>query len=432
MQSKLTLAASAAALTLAAGVAAQNCYDTQHRCFSFGPPLDLGIGKPDAGGADGDKPDANKIDTGGALDLKSLKLSAEGDIRLRVRSGETRSGYPYSGTADQQATRARIRLRYQATEKVQAVVEFNFSETWAGSQSYSDALAGQDYNGVSQFYIEANDMLGFEDKWRIGRSEYVLGNGLILGSCDYLQRPGTFTGAWVSRQFAGHDLELFAFDDYGPLQATHPGVRYFGGTASINLGDCCGDILTAIKPYYMVGSHDGDETTGGNKSEDDSWLGVDLHGTLPGDIQWFAEWAERFVNAGEDRMAWRATLSKQVQIFNGVLDKLSLQHTDADGKMDVGNPADFNSAGLLHQYGGAWRSNMSTTQLGARLLPGRDVNVDLNFLAMDRRGTAAQLGDYEADIILGRQFASGVYLSGGYGIDNDRRQVGFLQLTLNF
>jgi hypothetical protein len=403
-------AVSAALLSLAATATAQNCYDSQHRCFTFGPPPSADVGT---------------VDTGGVLDLRSKKLTIEGDIRMRARMAETRDGHPYA-TADQQATRARIRMRYQATEKIQAFAEFNFSETWAGSESYSDALAGEDFNGVSQFYLEANDMFGFEDKWRIGRSEYILGNGLILGSCDFLQRPGTFTGVWFSRDIAGHNFELFAFDDYGPLQATHPGTRYAGGTGSINFGDCCDGILKAVKPYVMVGTGDGDQDS------EDTWVGIDALGMAPAEIQWNAEWAHRFVDGGKDRMAWRVSAVKKVALCNGVLDSISLQHSDADGKMDVGNPADFNSAGLLHQYGGAWRSDMQTTQLGVKLLPGLDIDLDLNFLALDRRGTASQLGDYEGDVIIGRKFASGIYASAGYGIDNDIRQVGFVQITLNF
>ncbi|MBL8731433.1 MAG: hypothetical protein JNN13_03590 [Planctomycetes bacterium] len=408
---------SAAALSLTGGLAAQNCYDAQHRCFTFGPAPESDVGK---------------VDTQGALDLRSQKLSVEGDIRLRLRTGDTRTGYPYNGLADQQATRARVRLHYQATEKVKALAEFNFSETWAGSESYSDAMAGENFNGISQFYLDAEDMFGFGDHWRVGRSEYILGNGLVLGSCDYLQRPGTFTGVWFSRPIAGHDFELFMFDDYGPLQAAHDGVRYVGGTASINFGDCCGGMLGKIKPYYMAGTHDGDEVTSANETEDDQWLGIDGLGTLPGDIQWNAEWAQRFVDAGEDRMAWRATLTKKLGLCGGAFDSVSLQHTDAEGKMDVGNPADFNSAGLLHQYGGAWRSDMQTTQLGLRVLPGQEISIDVNLLAFDRRGGATQQGEYEADFIVGRKFASGVYASAGYGVDDDRRQVGYFQLTLNF
>ncbi|MEZ5962825.1 MAG: hypothetical protein R3F56_03160 [Planctomycetota bacterium] len=408
----------AAVLPLAHGLAAQNCYDVQHRCFTFGPP---------PGG------EAGKLDTGGALELLSERLSIEGDLRLRVRVGDTRANHPYNGTADQQATRGRVRLKFQATDDIEAFAEFNFSETWAGSESYSDALVGEDFNAVSQFYLNANDMFGFEDRWRIGRSEFTLGNGMILGSCDYLQRPGTYTGVWFSRQIAGHDFELFMFDDYGPLQAEHPGVRYFGGAANLAFGECSDGVVAAVKPYFFAGSHDGDgPASASNPTEDDSWLGVDANGSLPGDIQWFGEWASRFVHRAEDRMAWRATLSKQVALFDGVLDTVSLQHTDADGKMDIGNPADFNTAGLLHQYGGAWRSNLSTTQLGLHVLPGADISIDANLLNLRRRGTATQLGEYEADLIVGKKFKSGVYASAGYGIDDDRRQVGYLQVTLNF
>ncbi len=410
--------ATACLLALAATAAAQNCYDSQHQCFTFGPTPEADVGK---------------IDTDGALELRSAKLSIEGDIRLRLRTGDTRSNHAYNGTADQQATRARVRMRYQANEHVYALAELNFAETWAGSESYSDALAGEDFNGLSQFYVDADDMLGFGDHWRIGRSEYILGNGLILGSCDFLQRPGTFTGAWFSRAFGPHHVELFVFDDYGPLQAEHPGVRYIGGTGKIDLDEPTGGLLAAVSPYFMMGTDDGDEIpTTSNRTEDDAWAGLDAKGTLPEAITWHGEYAHRFVDGAEDRTGWRVGIAKKVGWFDGVLDTLSLDHTDADGKLDVGNPADFNTAGLLHQYGGAWRSDMQTTQLGIGLAPGLDTDVFVNLLAMDRRGTSTQLGEYEADLVVRRKFASGVFVSAGYGVDDDVRQVGYFQLTLNF
>ncbi len=400
----------AAAASLAGALTAQNCYDSPHQCFTFGPPPGAEVGK---------------VDTSGALDLRSKKLSIEGDIRLRVRNAETRMGYPYAA-ADQQATRARIRMRYQATEKVSALAEFNFSETWAGSESYSDALAGEDFNGVSQFYLYADDMFGFGDKWRVGRSEFILSNGLILGSCDFLQRPGTFTGVWFGHKIADHDIELFAFDDYGPLQSVHPGTRYAGGSANLVASNLCGDLLQAVKPYYMAGTGDGD------LASNDQWFGVDGVGQLPGELHWNVEYSHRIVDAGQNRTAWRGTVTRRLEWFEGVFESVSLQFTDATGKMDVGNPADFNSAGLLHQYGGAWRSDLQTAQLGLRFAPLADVSLDVNLLTLNRRGTSAQLGEVEGDIVLGAKFASGVYASGGYGIDNDRRQVGYIQLTLNF
>ena len=410
MQRVLPLPAVAAALFgLVAETSAQICYDNNHQCFTFAPtPDDVGV-----------------IDTG--LDLRSQKLTVNGDIRLRLRAAESRRGYPYNG-ADQQATRARARLIFQATENAKVFVEFNFSETWAGSASYSDAEVGENFDGVSQAYVQVDDMLGVGDKWRVGRSEYILANGLILGSCDYLQLPSTFTGAWVSKNFFGHDLEVFAFDDYGPLQfqSANPGaggMRFFGGTSSINISE--DGVLAAVKPFVLVGSRDGDRPT------KDIWYGVGLEGKAPCDFAWSADWAQRAVDMGSDVNAYKARVERAFDLFGGIFSGASYTYTSSEGAMHV-NPADFNSAGLLHQYGGAWRSDLQTNQLGLNFDPGQDIDLDLNLLTLDRRGNATQLGDFEADVVIGKKLKSGVHLSGGYGIDNDRRQVGFLQMSLFF
>lgn len=402
-------AAAAVLLGVAAETRAQICYDNDHQCFTFAP-------EPEEIGA---------IETG--LALRSQKLTISGDIRLRLRAAESRRRYPYNG-ADQQATRARARLIFQATENAKAFVEFNFSETWAGSASYSDAEVGENFDGVSQAYVEVDDMLGVGDKWRVGRSEYILGNGLILGSCDYLQLPSTFTGAWVSKNFFGHDLEVFGFDDYGPLQfqSANPGaggMRFFGGTANIAIVE--DSVLEAIKPFVLVGSRDGD------RPSKDIWYGVGLAGKLPGEFAWSADWAQRAVDQASDINAYNARIERPLDLFGGVLSGASYTYTSSEGAMHV-NPADFNSAGLLHQYAGAWRSDLQTNQLGLNFDPGQEIDLDLNLLTLDRRGTAAQLGDFEADVVIGKKLKSGVHLSGGYGIDNDRRQVGFLQMSLFF
>ena len=408
----LLLAGVAAALT--ASLSAQNCYENDAQCFSFAPHPD----------------EAPRFDTG--INLRSKALRISGDIRFRLRMDNTTEAAAPVRDADQQAARARVKLEYQATEQAMAVVEFNFSETWAGSENYSDARTDENYNKIAQAYLEVNDMLGLGDKWRLGRSEYILGNGMILGSCDFLQYPSTFTGAWLSRNFFGStdkdgksvdgpvDVEVFVLDDYGPLQSQIDGTRYAGGTARYTFCEC--GPVQSIGAFYLDGTRAGDTTS------DDWWSGAEAKGQLPAQLDWRLDGAYRGVDQGKDRTAYSARLGRK---FEGVLHEVSFTRTDSEGAMHV-NPADFNSAGLLHQYAGAWRSDLDTNQLGVSLKPGFGLDVDVNLLDLDRDGTTAQQGEYEVDVIVGKQFPSGVHASAGYGIDDDERQVGYVQVTLFF
>lgn len=411
-----TAAASAAAFALAQGAAAQNCYDNpSDQCFSFGP-------KPD---------EASRLDTG--INLRSKNLTITGDIRFRMRGDDNKGGYPYAD-GDQMTSRVRVQLAYQLAEYAKAFVEFNFAETWNGSESYSDALAkgstanpdadGVNYNGISQAYVEVDDMFGVGEKWRIGRSTYILSNGLILGSCDYLQNPDTFTGAWLSRAFGKFVGELFVLDDDGPLQAPRPGTRFWGGTGKFNV--CEDGLLGSVGAFYMAGTSDGDNTNG--TYSNDSWYGLEARGTLPWQLVWNCEGAQRQVANGADVEAYSVRVKRE---FEGWFHSVSLTRTDSSGAMHV-NPADFNSAGLLHQYAGAWRSNLDTTQLGFGLRPGCEFNVDVNLLALDRDGSAVQQGEFEVDIIVGKQLKQGIHGSLAYGIDDEDRQVAFAQLTMFF
>lgn len=393
------LGASAFALLSAAAANAQVCYEQENQCFSFAPWRD-------------------EVDLyGDGIDDGFDRLEVGGDFRLRVRMADTPSDEPYNEN-DQQATRFRLHARFDVNEKTYVFAEYVYSETWAGSKPYSDARPTDPFNGLGQVYVHADDLFGFDDTWRVGRSTYVLGNGLILGSCDFLQYPSTFTGVWASESFGEHELELFAFDDYGQLNL-NPGTRYVGATGRVHIGDE-GAGLETIDPYFMAGTGDGDMPS------DDTWYGVEVDGTAPAELEWRFHWAHRDVDMGDDVSAYRASLARD---FTGVVDRVSLTRTDSDGAMHV-NPADFNTAGLLHEYGGAWRSDLETNQLRCELAPYKDLDLDFNLLTFD--GDNATQGETELDVMVGKPLAQGLYGWIGYGRDDEDRQVGYLQLTVFF
>jgi hypothetical protein len=427
----LSIAATAAAVLAFASVTrSQNCSTAYQQCWSFAPRGD----------------EVDRMETG--LTLRSKQLTITGDIRLRIRGANAPTDAPYQ-EADQQATRARVQMNYQATEKVRAKVEFLFAETWAGSESYSDALGGlpgapnEQYNKVSQAYAASTDLLGADEEIRVGRSDFFLSNGFILGSCDFLQFPSTFTGAWVGRKFGPVAIEGFVFDDYGPLQNGNlrDGVRFAGGWATWRV--CDDGPLTLASAYYLQGTGDGDPGTGLTPAyqdyRNDHWWGVDARGQLPGEFGWLAEFAQRVDedDAGAvgdiDPIAYRVRVNRPV---NDWLTDVSLTRTDSEGALQI-NPGDFNSAGLLHQYAGAWRSDLDTWQLGAVLSPGFGLDVTLNFLTLDHDGARGgginrQLGHFESNAIVAKTLDDGVHIAAGYGFDNDRRQVGYLQFTVYF
>lgn len=113
------------------------------------------------------------------------------------------------------------------------------------------------------------------------------------------------------------------------------------------------------------------------------------------------------------------------------LRRVAVTRTESEGSLHI-NPADFNTAGLLHQYGGIWRSNLATNQLAVAFTPGWDLDVTASIMTLDRRGSATQLGHFETDLLVGKEFKSGLHTGLGFGIDNDDRKVGYLQLTTYF
>lgn len=423
-------AVAAAMLALASFSNAQNCSDAYTQCWSFAPRGS----------------EVERMETG--VTLRSKQLTITGDIRFRLRGANAPSDAPYQ-EADQQATRARVQMNYQATDKVRAKVELLFAETWAGSETYSDAVGGingapnEQYNKISQAYAQGTDLFGLGEEIRVGRSDFFLSNGYILGSCDFLQFPSSFTGAWVGRSLGPVDLEGFLFDDYGPLQngTLRDGTRFGGGWAKWNVSE--DGPLTLFSAYYLHANRDGDPPVGLSPAyqdlRNDHWWGVDARGKLPLAITWLGEFAQRVdrdENGGANDIDPIAYRVRAAHCVNDWFREVSLTRTDSEGALQI-NPGDFNSAGLLHQYAGAWRSDLDTWQLGAVLAPGGGVDVTLNFLTLDHDGADStginrQLGHFESNAIVAKTLDKGVHVSAGYGIDNDKRQVVYAQFTVYF
>ena len=51
---------------------------------------------------------------------------------------------------------------------------------------------------------------------------------------------------------------------------------------------------------------------------------------------------------------------------------------------------------------------------------------------MPRLGSHRQLGHCESNAIVGKTLDEGVHLSAGYGFDNEKRQVFYMQFTVYF
>jgi len=401
------VALAACALTNAA--TAQCGYQTfSPQCFSFAPP-------PTEAGNISD-----------SLVLRSNKLTITGDIRVRSRTAPRVASAPYAD-GDQIASRARVNLDYEVDEHTNAFVQFNFSETWAGSDGYSDAQPGENFNGVAQAYVLADDVLGAGETLRIGRSYFTVGNSLIYGSCDFLQYPASGTGVWLSKHFGEHALELFGFDNNGTLLAAANGGRFLGATGRIDLGN---ETCRALEPWALFGTGEGDVNV------KDNWYGLTATGAVGGDengnaawFDWIAEWAQRDVDVtDETRDAHRVIVSKDVSdMTGGVIERVRLTRTSSEGAMHI-NPGDFNTAGLLHQYGGAWRSEIETNQLGVRIKPTDNTDLDLAYINFHRPGD----GNNELDAMFGAQIRNGLHAWIGYGRDEDDREVLFGQLTLFF
>lgn len=428
------LTAIALAASILSGAATAQCgFDSgTPQCFSFAPPL------PEAGNISDD------------LILVSDKFTVSGDIRFRTRNAwapragnyTPSSSNPAAGVGDQISSRLRINLDFKANEKVSTFAQFNFSEVWPGGDAYSDADPNgntNDFDGIAQAYVLTNDLLGLDETLRIGRSYFALASGLVYGSCDFLQFPAAGTGVWLSRDFGGHKLEIFGIDNNGTITTNGlgndiaDGQRFVGAMGRIDLGN---EAFAALEPYVLMGTSDGDRFVAAQGNPDfteDSWYGIAGMGKIDR-FSWNAEVAQREddVPTGPDRtyVGYRVNvLADTGDLTGNVLDRVRYTRTDAEGRLHI-NPGDFNSAGLLHQYGGAWRSDLATDQVGLRFAPCDTMTVDLAYLHMDSQLPTG--GEHEVDLMLAAKLLDGAHAWIGYGRDEDDREVLFAQLTVFF
>jgi hypothetical protein len=47
-------------------------------------------------------------------------------------------------------------------------------------------------------------------------------------------------------------------------------------------------------------------------------------------------------------------------------------------------------------------------------------------------GINQQLAHFETNLLLGKEVRQGIHVGAGYGFDNDKRQVGYFQMTVFF
>lgn len=411
-----------ATLPLAVPTFAQCGYESgTPQCFSFAPPL------PEAG------------NVGEDLVLVSDRLRITGDIRFRSRNAwEPSSGNytptssnPAAGVGDQVSSRARINIDFEVNEDVRAFAQFNFAEVWPGSDAYSDAdpnSLATNFNGIAQAFLVTKDALGLGEEMRIGRSYYALASGLIYGSCDFLQFPAAGTGIWISREFGEHSIELFGFDNNGTNTNQADGQRFVGATARIDLGN---EAIEALEPYVLFGTGDGDAVGAAVPDfTDDVWYGLASMGSVDRFV-WNAEVAQRDVDATDDQfLAYRVNAFADTADLTGdILHRVRVTRTDSEGRLHI-NPGDFNSAGLLHQYGGAWRTELATNQLGLTFKPTETLSVELAYVNLDSPIPSG--GEHEVDLMIAKKLLDGAHGWLGYGRDEDDREVLFAQLTVFF
>jgi hypothetical protein len=337
------------------------------------------------------------------------KLHVTGDARIRTRFAA--DGIGESGAI---SPRFRINLGYEVNETTTAYIQWTGAETWSGAFAEGTADAnfgnGGDQNAITQAYFSTEDLLGMGATWTMGRRYYGIGSGMVIGSDEFLQSPNTFSGAWVNADIGGQNVEIFG------INVDSNAARFIGLSTDFCLGDA-----GSISPWYLEGTGEG------FFDNSDSWLGAEASGTVSS-IDWMLDWASKDSDTG-DVDALRAGISMDMADYtSGMIKDISYGMTDSDGTVSI-EAADFNSAGIAGAYGGAFASQLETTQIGIDFGFCECIDLSMNFIDFE---SDAGLDDSEIDLMMGMDLSDNVRAFIGYGETDSDVKVGYLAMKTSF
>ncbi len=337
---------------------------------------------------------------GGASASGSTGVDFSGDARARNAWSGGGADNNVWATGAWVDTRVRANMNFAVNESSSAFVQWTGTETWGSAASLAENGAT---GNISQAWFSTSNLLSMGADWKMGRSYMTVGSGMVLGSSEWDQRPSTWSGVWISSDAAGLAIDAFAIN--GGALANE---EMWGLSTSLGLGD--NGFINAIDPWYIAGA-DGSEAT---------WMGASAGGTVAM-LDWSADWANHEDGATDDSATSVSVSMGMGDMSGDFINSISYTMTDADGDVTI-DAADWNSAGLLG--GGAWASDLETTQIGLclNLMEGYDVGVNWIDDGSD---------DNETDITVSRALGGGVDAWVGYGSQGDD-EVGYIQLSLNF
>lgn len=327
---------------------------------------------------------------------------------------------------------ATINMLFNVNEDARIFAEINDSTTFGdptfgfgGGGTYDDRANGA--FDVPRFYVEVDSLAGLGGRSKIGRDEYTVGSGRIVGSDDWDNVPQTHAGMWYDNELVEDFMSLHTSitNDIDTGNADESDGRLWVLAAPMSLD--AGGGMTVV-PYYV--RYDGVNGVPGvvnGTGGSGTWFGVDVSGEIVG-----FDWEFEFADFSSGPMGGTA-FALDVGYELGALESLpfvdsgevDFKFSSSDAEFQTITPSYHNAGGYSDRMGGQWTGGTDMFGLGIGLTPAEGWNGELAFYSVENENS----GDEWTEIDLGFSTELGGGVGAFFGIASVSPDVGDTELV---
>lgn len=313
---------------------------------------------------------------------------------------------------------ATLSMLFNINEDARIFAEINDSTTF-GDDTFGGTSAGtydDRRNGtfdVPRFYAEVDNLVGLGGTAKIGRDEYHVGSGRLIGTDHWDNVPSTHNGIWYDNEVVDDFLTIHTSltndIDTGNVDENDGRLWVLAAPMTLDVGSYANGI--EVTPYYIrydgVSGAPAIPFPGGGESG--TWIGVDANGEVLG-FMWGFEFAD-FSSGDFGGTAFAVDLGYDLEAAESLPmiedGNIFFRFSSSDEEFAVIAPSYHNAAGFSDRLGstGQWTPNTDLFGLGIGIVPAQGWDGELAFYSVEQDGVDEWT---EIDLSVGTELGGGV------------------------
>lgn len=313
---------------------------------------------------------------------------------------------------------ATISMLFNINEDARVFAEINDSATFGDDTFGGTSMGVYDdrRNGtfdVPRFYAEVDSLVGLGGTAKIGRDEYHVGSGRIIGTDHWDNVPTTHAGIWYDNEVIDDFLSIHTSltNDIDTGNVDENDARLWVLAAPMNL-----DVGEGIEvtPYFL--RYDGAASIGGTPlfggGESGTWMGADANGEILG-FNWDVEVVD-FSSGDFGGVSFAVDLRyglKAAESLAFIEDgEVFFRFSSSDEEFAVLTPTYHNAAGFSDRLGagGQFTAGTDLFGLGIGVVPAEGWDGALAFYSVEQEVGLFNDEWTEIDLSVGTELGGGV------------------------